>query len=62
MIKHIKLWWRWAKHCLNSWPYKVLVLFGLTYSPSFKMYEKVEYYFKKHNHKCEWSVKDDETK
>ena len=39
MIKHIKLWREWAKHCTNSWSYKIAVLFKLANSPTFEAYK-----------------------
>ena len=34
MIKHIRRWNEWRKRCLNSKWHKLLVLFGLRYSPT----------------------------
>lgn len=36
MNVYIKLWWKWAMNCYNSWPYKILVLFKLAKSPTFE--------------------------
>ena len=35
MIKHIKKWNEWRKHCLNSPLHKLLVLLGIVKSPTF---------------------------
>lgn len=37
-IKHFKRWNEWRKHNLNSPIYKLLVLFGICYSPTFDLY------------------------
>lgn len=34
IIKHIKKWNKWRKHCLNSPFHKFLVLIGMIHSPS----------------------------
>lgn len=34
MIKHIRRWNIWRKHCMNSPFYKFLVLIGFTKSPT----------------------------
>lgn len=34
LIRHIKRWNKWRKHCRNGWLHKILVLFGW-YSPTF---------------------------
>lgn len=35
MIKHIRKWNIWRKYCLNSWPSKLRVLFGIDRPPTF---------------------------
>ena len=37
-MKRFILWQSWAKHCLNGWFYKLLVLLGLAHSPTFEIY------------------------
>lgn len=37
VIKHIRIWDRWRKHCLNGKFYKILVLFGILRSPTFRV-------------------------
>nr|DAW50902.1 MAG TPA: hypothetical protein [Caudoviricetes sp.] len=34
LIKHIRRWNIWRKHCHNRSLYKILVLFGVTKSPT----------------------------
>lgn len=34
IVKRIKCWYKWQKHCLNSMPYKFLVLIGFIHSPT----------------------------
>lgn len=34
MIKHIRRWNMWRKHCVNGRVYKLLVLFNITHSPT----------------------------
>lgn len=45
MITHIKNWNKWRKYSLNSKFYKLLVLFKITRSPTFKAVS----YFTKYN-------------
>lgn len=37
ILKHIRRWNIWKKRCANSWIHKILVLFGLRESITFKM-------------------------
>lgn len=37
ILKHIRRWNIWKKRCANSWMHKILVLFGLRGSITFKM-------------------------
>lgn len=37
MIKHIKVWNKWRKKSLNSKIYKLLVLLGISRSPTFQL-------------------------
>lgn len=39
LILHIKLWNSWRKRSLNGNFYKLLVLFGLTNSPTFMVHK-----------------------
>ena len=39
-IKRFKLWNHWRKRSLDGKMYKVLVLFGISHSPTFEMLEK----------------------
>lgn len=47
MIKHIKHWNEWRKHNINSWWYKLLVLFKMVESPTWNAVnlEAATYYF-----------------
>lgn len=38
ICKRYKLWKNWYKHCSNGSLYKILVLFGITHSPTFECY------------------------
>lgn len=35
LIEHVKVWNHWRKHNMNSWLYKLGVLFGFVKSPTF---------------------------
>lgn len=37
LIKHVKRWNKWRKGSLNSWWWKLGVLFGLVDSPTFNL-------------------------
>lgn len=37
LINHIKRWNKWRKYKLNSWWWRLLVLFGLAPSPTFDL-------------------------
>lgn len=36
LIRHIKRWNKWRKHCANGWLHKISVLFG-GHSPTFQL-------------------------
>ncbi len=33
---HFRRWKKWKKNCLNGWVHKLLVLLGLSFSPTFE--------------------------
>ena len=39
LTKHYKLWYEWQKNCLNTWYYKLFVLFGFVVSPTFERHK-----------------------
>lgn len=44
IINHVRIWNIWRKNSLNNRFYKLLVLFGLANSPTFRM-KKIGFYF-----------------
>lgn len=46
LIKHIKLWNRWRKSCMNGLGHKIMVLFGLRKSPTFDQIKAFDEYWR----------------
>lgn len=42
IIRHFKLWNEWRKNCLNKPFYKVMVLLGICYSPTFSQFKSIK--------------------
>ena len=42
MIKRLKQWQRWSRHCENGLLYKLAVLIGIIYSPYWDYYSVSE--------------------